>query len=200
MITHKNRAEKATRSMCATLRLHSRTQRVYSFSCIDISLHASLLCNLTRASHGYRLVQSLAWLREHYSQLRRKNIENWREFFHHMQRTILIVRCKGVKIRLCQSKDSLSCPLPKPQSGRERRVLSSDAALDVKLTRLVNRGTGDLGTNPEQLFAAGYAACFLSAMKFVAVRDKLNFPSDASVEGNVGIGAIPTAFRGMRSS
>jgi len=83
----------------------------------------------------------------------------------------------------------------KATGGRDGRVLSSDAALDVKLTRPSELGgTGGLGTNPEQLFAAGYSACFLSAMKFVAVRDKLNFPPDASVEGNVGIGAIPSGF------
>lgn len=55
-------------------------------------------------------------------------------------------------------------------------------------------GAGGEGTNPEQLFAAGYAACFLGAMKFVAGRDKLNMPSDASIEGVVGIGAIPNGF------
>lgn len=50
------------------------------------------------------------------------------------------------------------------------------------------------GTNPEQLFAAGYSACFLGAMKFVATRDKFNIPKDAYVEGDVGIGPIPNGF------
>ena len=45
-----------------------------------------------------------------------------------------------------------------------------------------------------RVFAAGYSACFLSAMKFVANRDKIAIPADASVEGTVGIGAIPTGF------
>jgi Ohr subfamily peroxiredoxin len=44
------------------------------------------------------------------------------------------------------------------------------------------------------LFAAGYSACFLGAMKFVASKEKISFPQDASVQGNVGIGQIPTGF------
>jgi osmotically inducible protein OsmC len=44
------------------------------------------------------------------------------------------------------------------------------------------------------LFAAGYSACFLGAMKFVAARDKLAISPDVSVEGTVGIGPIPTGF------
>ena len=79
--------------------------------------------------------------------------------------------------------------------GREGRAVSSDAALDLRLARPRELGgTGGEGTNPEQLFAAGFSACFLSAMTFVAVRDKTRFPSDASVEGSVGIGAIPGGF------
>ncbi len=54
-------------------------------------------------------------------------------------------------------------------------------------------GTGN-GSNPEQLFAAGYSACFLGAMKFVSNRDKIAIPADAFVEGEVGIGPIPTGF------
>ena len=50
------------------------------------------------------------------------------------------------------------------------------------------------GTNPEQLFAAGYSACFLGAMKFVAGRDKYSMPKDAYIDGEVGIGPIPTGF------
>ncbi|MGF0338307.1 organic hydroperoxide resistance protein, partial [Ectopseudomonas toyotomiensis] len=55
-------------------------------------------------------------------------------------------------------------------------------------------GAGGNGTNPEQLFAAGYSACFLGALKFVAARDKLSIPADTFIEGTVGIGAIPTGF------
>ena len=83
----------------------------------------------------------------------------------------------------------------KATGGREGRAVSSDNALDAKLTTPKELGgNGAAGTNPEQLFAAGYAACFLGAMKFVAARDKLAISPDVSVEGNVGIGPIPTGF------
>jgi len=79
--------------------------------------------------------------------------------------------------------------------GRDGRAVSSDGVLDVALgTPKELGGAGGAVTNPEQLFAAGYSACFLGAMKFVASRDKLAIPKDVSVEGNVGIGQIPTGF------
>ena len=82
----------------------------------------------------------------------------------------------------------------KATGGRDGRATSSDNILDVKLTVPKEMGGAGGGTNPEQLFAAGYSACFLGAMKFVANRDKFNIPKDASVEGDVGIGPIPTGF------
>ncbi|NRR32186.1 organic hydroperoxide resistance protein [Oxalobacteraceae bacterium] len=79
--------------------------------------------------------------------------------------------------------------------GREGRATSSDKVLDVKLTTPKELGgAGAEGTNPEQLFAAGYSACFIGAMKFVGGRDKIAVPADVSVEGVVGIGAIETGF------
>jgi osmotically inducible protein OsmC len=79
--------------------------------------------------------------------------------------------------------------------GRDGRAVSSDQALDVSLTTPRELGgAGGNGTNPEQLFAAGYSACFLGAMKYVAGQDKLALPADVSVNGNVGIGQIPTGF------
>lgn len=79
--------------------------------------------------------------------------------------------------------------------GRDGRAISSDGVLDINLsTPRELGGAGGPGTNPEQLFAAGYSACFLGAMKFVAARDKFSIPADVSVQGNVGIGAIPTGF------
>jgi Ohr subfamily peroxiredoxin len=79
--------------------------------------------------------------------------------------------------------------------GRDGRAVSSDGVLDVALTTPKELGgAGGTGTNPEQLFAAGYSACFLGAMKFVAARDKLAIPADVSIEGVVGIGAVPTGF------
>lgn len=79
--------------------------------------------------------------------------------------------------------------------GRDGRASTDDGRLDVGLaTPRELGGAGGEGTNPEQLFAAGYSACFLGAMKFVAARDKLRIPADVSVQGSVGIGAIPNGF------
>ena len=65
----------------------------------------------------------------------------------------------------------------KVTGGRDGRAVSSDNVLDLKLT--VPRemgGAGEVGTNPEQLFAAGYSACFLGALKYVAGREKVTLP------------------------
>jgi lipoyl-dependent peroxiredoxin len=79
--------------------------------------------------------------------------------------------------------------------GRDGRAVSSDQALTVALTTPKELGgAGGAGTNPEQLFAAGYSACFIGALKFVAGKNKVAFPADASITGNVGIGPIPTGF------
>ena len=79
--------------------------------------------------------------------------------------------------------------------GRDGRAISSDNVLDVKLTTPKELGgAGGAGTNPEQLFAAGYSACFLGALKYVAAQEKVAIPADASIEGTVGIGPIPTGF------
>ncbi|MCO5399631.1 organic hydroperoxide resistance protein [Ralstonia soli] len=79
--------------------------------------------------------------------------------------------------------------------GRDGRATTADGRLDLSLsTPRELGGAGGEGTNPEQLFAAGYSACFIGAMKFVAARDKLRIPADASVQGTVGIGPIPNGF------
>ena len=79
--------------------------------------------------------------------------------------------------------------------GREGRASSSDEALDVQLsTPRELGGAGGPGTNPEQLFAAGYSACFLGALKFVAGKQKVALPPTTTVTGKVGIGQIPTGF------
>jgi len=79
--------------------------------------------------------------------------------------------------------------------GREGRAASSDGVLDVQLsTPKELGGAGGPGTNPEQLFAAGYSACFLGALKFVAGQNKVALPADTKITGRVGIGAIPTGF------
>jgi lipoyl-dependent peroxiredoxin len=79
--------------------------------------------------------------------------------------------------------------------GRDIQVQSCDGILDLKLTApLESGGTHGRGTNPEQLFAAGYAACFLRAMKFVVARDGTALPRDTVVEASVGMGPTPRGF------
>ena len=79
--------------------------------------------------------------------------------------------------------------------GREGTSKSSDGILDVKLTTPKELGGNGLpGTNPEQLFAAGYSACFLGALKFVAGKAKVALPAETSITGDVGIGPLPTGF------
>lgn len=81
------------------------------------------------------------------------------------------------------------------QGGREGTSKSSDGVLDLKLsTPKELGGGGGEGTNPEQLFAAGYSACFIGALKFVAGQAKVALPQDLSVTGDVGIGQVPTGF------
>jgi osmotically inducible protein OsmC len=79
--------------------------------------------------------------------------------------------------------------------GRDGRAVVQDSTLEFKLTtpRELGGAGGD-GANPEQLFAAGYSACFLGAMKFVAAREKVALPADVSIDGSVGIGVIPNGF------
>ena len=79
--------------------------------------------------------------------------------------------------------------------GRDGRASSSDGVLNVQLsTPRELGGAGGPGTNPEQLFATGYSACFLGALKFVAGKEKVALPAETSVTGRIGIGAIPTGF------
>lgn len=73
--------------------------------------------------------------------------------------------------------------------GRQGRAWSDDERLDVQLsTPSELGGDGGQGTNPEQLFAAGYAACFMSAMGLVAQQSKIKLPEGAKVDAEVGIG------------
>lgn len=73
--------------------------------------------------------------------------------------------------------------------GRDGRAQTEDGAFSVQLvTPRELGGVGGGGNNPEQLFAAGYSACFLGAMKAVAGREKKTVPGDATVTATVGIG------------
>lgn len=78
--------------------------------------------------------------------------------------------------------------------GRDGSAVSSDGLLNVKLAPPKELGGKGGATNPEQLFAAGYSACFLSAVKHVAGMKKLTLPADANVNTTVGIGQIATGF------
>ena len=78
--------------------------------------------------------------------------------------------------------------------GRDGRAVSSDNLLDVKLAPPKELGGMGGATNPEQLFAAGYAACFLGALKHVAGAQKIAVPADTSIASSVGIGQIPAGF------
>jgi len=83
----------------------------------------------------------------------------------------------------------------KATGGREGAGATDDGRLSVKLStpKQLDGGGGE-GTNPEQLFAIGYAACFLGAVKFVGGRDKVAVPAAASIDSAVGIGKIPGGF------
>jgi Ohr subfamily peroxiredoxin len=73
--------------------------------------------------------------------------------------------------------------------GRDGRSATLDGAVDVKLATPKEMGGNGDGVNPEQLFATGYAACFLGAMKFVASQGgTAKVPNDATVTSTVGIG------------
>ncbi|MGW2564092.1 organic hydroperoxide resistance protein [Streptomyces sp. NPDC001514] len=72
-------------------------------------------------------------------------------------------------------------------NGREGRAVSSDGRLDLALAAPAALGGSGEGTNPEQLFAAGYAACFASALGLVGRQAKVD-TSEISVTAEVGIG------------
>ncbi|MFD9328549.1 MULTISPECIES: organic hydroperoxide resistance protein [unclassified Streptomyces] len=77
--------------------------------------------------------------------------------------------------------------------GREGRAVSSDGKLDLQLGIPVAMGGNGQGTNPEQLFAAGYAACFASALAVVGRIAKVDV-SESAVTGEVGIGKQGEGF------
>ena len=79
--------------------------------------------------------------------------------------------------------------------GRDGEARSADGVLAVKLsTPRELGGAGGEGTNPEQLFAAGYSACFLGALKYVAGQKKVAIPAETTIKADISIGPIPTGF------
>ena len=78
--------------------------------------------------------------------------------------------------------------------GRDGRSVTDDGLLDVKLSPPKAMGGAGNATNPEQLFAAGYSACFMGALKHVASLKKVPVPADASIDASIDIGPIPQGF------
>lgn len=78
--------------------------------------------------------------------------------------------------------------------GRDGLAQSDDGLLQTKLAAPKALGGKGDATNPEQLFAAGYAACFIGALKFVAGQNKQSLPVDTSIRAEVGIGKIEGGF------
>jgi osmotically inducible protein OsmC len=82
--------------------------------------------------------------------------------------------------------------------GRTGTTESTDGAIKLSLaTPKELGGSGGAGTNPEQLFAAGYSACFIGALKSVAARQKISLASEVSIKADVSIGPMagkPGAF------
>ncbi|MGW4496099.1 organic hydroperoxide resistance protein [Streptomyces sp. NPDC004376] len=89
--------------------------------------------------------------------------------------------------------DALYTAVATATHGREGRAVSSDGRLDLALAAPAELGGDGQGTNPEQLFAAGYAACFGSALGLVGKQAKVDV-SDAAVTAEVGIGKQGEGF------
>lgn len=75
--------------------------------------------------------------------------------------------------------------------GRDGQSVTDDGRLNVTLS---SPGTAGTGTNPEQLFAAGYSACFIGAIKAVAGMQKITLPADLTIDASVDLGKIPNGY------
>ena len=75
--------------------------------------------------------------------------------------------------------------------GRDGASSSDDGRLDIDLS---SPGGAGKGTNPEQLFAAGYSACFIGAIKAVAAKQKIALPADLSIDAEVDLGPVGAAY------
>ena len=75
--------------------------------------------------------------------------------------------------------------------GRDGASRTDDGRLDIKLSP---PGLGGSGTNPEQLFAAGYSACFIGAMKAVAGKTRVTLPAGLAVDAEIDLGPTPGAY------
>ena len=79
-------------------------------------------------------------------------------------------------------------------AGRDGHGRTSDGRLDLDLAIPVEMGGNGQGTNPEQLFAAGYAACFIGALKVVAAQAKQKLPESLRIESEVGLGKVGAGY------
>lgn len=87
------------------------------------------------------------------------------------------------------SVDVLYEAIAKATGGRDGTVKTSNGSFQAKLTTPKELGgPGGDGNNPEELFAAGYAACFIGALKFVGGQEKIAVPADTTINSTVGIG------------
>ena len=75
--------------------------------------------------------------------------------------------------------------------GRDGASRTDDGRLDIQLS---SPGTAGTGTNPEQLFAAGYSACFIGAMKAVAGLQKITLPQDLAIDASVDLGKVGAGY------
>jgi lipoyl-dependent peroxiredoxin len=85
----------------------------------------------------------------------------------------------------------------KAMGGRIGRVKSDDGQIDLKLDRPVEMGGKGNGTNLEQLFAAGYAACFIGALKVVAGKRNIRIPEDVAIDSAVSFGSLKGEAEGF---
>jgi len=81
--------------------------------------------------------------------------------------------------------------------GRDGVAKTDDGKLDVKLQKPKEMGGTGEGTNPEQLFAAGYAACFIGALKHVASLQKIHLPNDTFIKSSVFFGPRAGGAKGF---
>jgi lipoyl-dependent peroxiredoxin len=85
----------------------------------------------------------------------------------------------------------------KATGGRTGTAKTADGQLDLRLDRPREMGGRGTGTNPEQLFAAGYAACFIGALKVVAGKQHIRVPEDVSIDSEVAFGPLADAVEGF---
>jgi Ohr subfamily peroxiredoxin len=110
---------------------------------------------------------------------------------------VLRTRQSGKEVTMFEQPDVLYTAEATATGGREGHARTSDGRVDVELDVPVEMGgSGGPGTNPEQLFATGWAACFQSALlRFAAGRD-LDL-SGSRVTARVGIGPVPSGGFGL---